>query len=124
MREWKATLTSEKSFSGWIFNSGQPPKGTLSAHSCIRAAQRFSTLAPPRNLYSPRRLRRTTRRRDFVPWRFPAARRQSAYVAPLAEKLHKAQTQRFRAVSSASALYPEHPSVSRPSGRAGPAPRC
>ena len=33
--------------------------------------------------------------------------------------LHKAQTQRFRAVSSASALYPEHPSVSRPS-RAAP----
>ena len=30
--------------------------------------------------------------------------------------LHKAQTQRFRAVSSASALYPEHPSVNRPSG--------
>jgi hypothetical protein len=29
MRGWKATLTSEKSFSGWIFNSGQPPKGTL-----------------------------------------------------------------------------------------------
>ena len=84
----------------------------------------ISTLAPPRNLYSPRRLRRTTRRRDFVPWRFPAARRQSAYVAPLAEKLRKAQTQRFRAVSSASALYPEQPSVSRPSGRAGPAPRC
>ena len=122
MREWKATLTSEKSFSGWIFNSAQPPKGTLgmSARRILdRAAQRFSTLAPPPNLHSLRQLRPTTRRRDFVPWRFSAAGPHSASVDRRhrrPEKLHKAQTQRFRAVSSASALYPEHPSVNRPSG--------
>ena len=124
MREWKATLTSEKSFSGWIFNSAQPPKGTLRMSArriCVRAAQRFSTLAPRQisiacgtpSYYPPPRFRALA-----LFSRRPSQRSvDRRHRRP--EKLHKAQTQRFRAVSSASALYPEHPSVSRPS-RAAP----
>ena len=41
-------------------------------------AQPFPTLTPWRNPHSPRHSRRTTRRRDFVPWRFSTAGRQSA----------------------------------------------
>ena len=52
----------------------------------------------------------------------PAVTAVSRSSSPAAEKLHKAQTQRFRAVSSASALYPEHPSVSRPSKHRACAP--
>ncbi len=81
MREWKATLTSEKSFSGWIFNSAQPPKGTL--HS----------LAAPPSYYPPPRFR------ALALFSRRPSQRVSRSSSPAAEKLHKAQTQRFRAVS-------------------------
>ena len=60
-------------------------------------------------------------RSDPLPRLFqpPAVTARQQIVVTGGPKLHKAQTQRFRAVSSASALYPEHPSVSRPS-RAAP----
>jgi hypothetical protein len=121
MREWKATLTSEKSFSGWIFNSAQPPKGTLGM-----SARRLASVPHNASPLSPRRqisiacgtsvLLPAAAISCLGAFQPPAVTAVSRSSSPAAEKLHKAQTQRFRAVSSGSALYPEHPSVNRPSG--------
>jgi hypothetical protein len=78
MREWKATLTSEKSFSGWIFNSAQPPKGTLgmSARRILASVpHNASPLSPRRQISIACGSSVLPRRRDFVPWRFSAAGR-------------------------------------------------
>ena len=64
-------------------------------------AQPFPTLTPWRNPHSPRHSRRTTRRRDFVPWRFSTAGRQSAGLdhrfrrsktCTLADQVHRSKT--------------------------------
>ena len=125
MREWKATLTSEKSFSGWIFNSAQPPKGTLgmSARRILASVPHNASPLSPRRQISiacgTSVLLPAAAISCLGAFQPPAVTAVSRSSSPAAEKLHKAQTQRFRAVSSASALYPEHPSVSRPS-RAAP----
>lgn len=122
MREWKATLTSEKSFSGWIFNSAQPPKGTLgmSARRILASVPHNASPLSPRRQISiacgTSVLLPAAAISCLGAFQPPAVTAVSRSSSPAAEKLHKAQTQRFRAVSSASALYPEHPSVSRPSG--------
>jgi len=62
---------------------GQPPLSRVftqnpsQANCCGCAAQPLATLRPRLNPHSPRYCRRTTRRRDFVPWRFSTAGRQS-----------------------------------------------
>ena len=122
MREWKATLTSEKSFSGRIFNSAQPPKGTLgmSARRILASVPHNASPLSPRRQISiacgTSVLLPAAAISCLGAFQPPAVTAVSRSSSPAAEKLHKAQTQRFRAVSSASALYPEHPSGNRPSG--------